>query len=332
MHEKQPVCGDCYDNQICGFCDVCSKSMSNGVILQAGSKKYHPECFKCVNCDVGVRDQYYERNGSVFCEKCYYDAYIPLCYKCNLKIAPDFEGRLTVVEWQDRQFHQGCFSCDSCSTPFDDLKALNYNNNLYCDSCYNKVVQTKSSTQASNKSSTQSPTTSKLPVQDLPRVPPPSQVPPKPTISRATSITHITNGPSSATVSRQNSVASISSKTGIPNNLSSSTSRSSVGSAVPLSTSSVPNNSAPVQSSSPNISVSSMGSNTNTNSNNVLTSNVPRFSPLNFPSSGNNAGGSNYLISPSGKTPEFKQSSSATSSNSVLSNGYNPLKPRTEVQ
>lgn len=166
LHEANPVCVSCYDNQICGFCDVCGKSMSNGVIIQAASKKYHPECFKCVNCDTGVRDQYYERNGNVFCENCYYDAYIPLCFKCNKKIAPETDGKLTVVEWQDRQFHQKCFSCDNCGTPFDDLKALTYNKHLYCDNCYSVVNKPAPKEETASQPST--------PLGNAPRMPLPA--------------------------------------------------------------------------------------------------------------------------------------------------------------
>ncbi|KAL7721807.1 hypothetical protein QTN25_001448 [Entamoeba marina] len=66
MKDKKLMCKEC----ACPKCKECGKSIE-GKIIRVDEDRYHPNCFKCPQCQavIGAND-YKIRDGEVFCMTC----------------------------------------------------------------------------------------------------------------------------------------------------------------------------------------------------------------------------------------------------------------------
>jgi hypothetical protein len=72
--------------------------------------------------------------------KCYEKLHLPPCDACSLPITPDVgSDKLLAIEWNDKKFHIGCFSCSKCKQPFSDLKAVLHDDKLICRFCFEEL-------------------------------------------------------------------------------------------------------------------------------------------------------------------------------------------------
>ncbi|KAL4608411.1 LIM domain kinase 1-like isoform X2 [Arapaima gigas] len=57
------------------LCQGCAETITTGLVMVAGEKKYHPECFSCMGCKafIGDGDEYaLVERSSLYCGQCYY--------------------------------------------------------------------------------------------------------------------------------------------------------------------------------------------------------------------------------------------------------------------
>ncbi|KAJ3014534.1 hypothetical protein HKX48_005096 [Thoreauomyces humboldtii] len=142
MHETKPHCQKCYEDHVLGQCGKCGKGLAGTPITKAGDRKFHPSCFTCSKCNNELQTRYFEKDGQWFCRGCYENQFVPDCSGCGQKILPDAESsKISMVQWQDKTYHQKCFACRDCNQPFNDLKALHHKKELYCQECYFKVIK-----------------------------------------------------------------------------------------------------------------------------------------------------------------------------------------------
>ncbi|EMD38262.1 hypothetical protein CERSUDRAFT_93791 [Gelatoporia subvermispora B] len=92
--------------------------------LGAGSSravpKKRPTVRVCVKCDKTIEDGRWIQmdGGSVLCDRCWKNMYLPKCRRCNLPIEKQ------AVSSSDGQlkgkYHRDCFNCHTCHKPFPD--------------------------------------------------------------------------------------------------------------------------------------------------------------------------------------------------------------------
>ncbi|KAI8822557.1 uncharacterized protein EV422DRAFT_403566 [Fimicolochytrium jonesii] len=137
----KPYCKACYE-KLLGSCSKCQLSLIGSEIILAGkSAKFHPQCFLCFKCKSPLQARYFQQDDHHYCRTCYEEKFTPECARCTQKILPDQASKIAMVEWKDKKFHQDCFRCKKCDTPFTDLKALHHIGELYCEACYFVVIK-----------------------------------------------------------------------------------------------------------------------------------------------------------------------------------------------
>ncbi|KAI9338083.1 hypothetical protein DFJ73DRAFT_798322 [Zopfochytrium polystomum] len=164
------ACLPCYRARILGACAACDGVLCEGGFVRCAGRLFHRECVKCKQCGEQLQGSYFEKDGGFWCkarkrgknkkktgvalttplspspspQTCYREKFIPVCGKCATKILPDAKaGSITSIEWKGVRFHQDCFGCADCQKPFVDLKALQYEGNLYCKDCHSIRVRIK---------------------------------------------------------------------------------------------------------------------------------------------------------------------------------------------
>ena len=135
-------CNECYTDG-CDVCGGCNQKITNGQVLKAKDKVFHPHCFKCTKCKTDIDGSFFVEDNSFLCDACYELQYLPTCARCNKKISEktdkDVKAEFFVVG--DLQLHKACFSCFECSKPFPDGQAYSSNNKLYCHEHYKAIKE-----------------------------------------------------------------------------------------------------------------------------------------------------------------------------------------------
>ncbi|KAJ3281835.1 hypothetical protein HK104_011254 [Borealophlyctis nickersoniae] len=141
LHLEKPHCKECYQEKVLGKCDKCGKNITDTATMKAAGKKYHPACFACTKCSTELQSRYFEKDDSFYCRACFEETFLPLCAGCNERITPNADtGALTTIDVKDKKYHQSCFVCAECKSPFEDMKACPYKDGkLYCKECLVKV-------------------------------------------------------------------------------------------------------------------------------------------------------------------------------------------------
>merc|ERR1711907_144942 len=113
-------------------CQRCSKPLGRNVV-EAGGKKYHPECFVCVQCAKRFPGGKYivdSSSGCTYCEPCYISKKAPKCASCGRPIVGD------CIEAGGNRYHPQCFCCTQCKKSFPDGKFVQENGRAYCQTCF----------------------------------------------------------------------------------------------------------------------------------------------------------------------------------------------------
>ncbi|KNC78344.1 hypothetical protein SARC_09228, partial [Sphaeroforma arctica JP610] len=70
---------------------------------------WHAKCFSCSLCEGALRNDYFEKNGGIYCTNCYKRSFLSCCKQCGEAIADQ------VMSAVDFVYHPQCFRCKACS-------------------------------------------------------------------------------------------------------------------------------------------------------------------------------------------------------------------------
>lgn len=93
----------------------------------------------CVKCSKMINDGRWIQvdTGSILCEKCWKNMYLPKCRRCNLPIEKQ------AVSSSDGQlkgkYHKECFNCHTCHKPFPDKTFYVFDGKPFCDYHYHEA-------------------------------------------------------------------------------------------------------------------------------------------------------------------------------------------------
>ncbi|KAI0797646.1 hypothetical protein C8Q75DRAFT_801579 [Abortiporus biennis] len=93
----------------------------------------------CAKCDKKIDDGRWiaMEGGSVLCDKCWKNMYLPKCRRCNLTIEK------AAVSSSDGQlkgkYHKECFSCHTCHKPFPDKSFYVFDGKPFCAYHYHEA-------------------------------------------------------------------------------------------------------------------------------------------------------------------------------------------------
>ncbi|KAI6182330.1 hypothetical protein M3Y97_00368400 [Aphelenchoides bicaudatus] len=127
-HSSLPACAEC-------------RLPIKDMILQAIGKSFHPECFKCFECQKSLDGVPFAVNDNeqVFCMNDYERIYVPICARCQLPIKPsNAYGQIVRVVAMDNEYHIACYSCASCGlqlTNEENRRCYPLNGTLLCRTC-----------------------------------------------------------------------------------------------------------------------------------------------------------------------------------------------------
>ncbi|CAL1705132.1 unnamed protein product [Somion occarium] len=102
-------------------------------------KRRAPKVRTCVKCDKHVDDGRWIQmdGGSVLCDKCWKNMYLPKCRRCNKTIEK------AAVSSSDGQlkgkYHRECFSCFTCQKPFPDKSFYVFDGKPFCAYHYHEA-------------------------------------------------------------------------------------------------------------------------------------------------------------------------------------------------
>ncbi|KAI0949905.1 hypothetical protein AcV7_008536 [Taiwanofungus camphoratus] len=101
--------------------------------------KKRPKVRVCVRCEKTIDDGRWIQmdGGSVLCDKCWKNMYLPKCRRCNLTIEKQ------AVSSSDGQlkgkYHRECFDCNTCHKPFPDKSFYVFDGKPFCAYHYHEA-------------------------------------------------------------------------------------------------------------------------------------------------------------------------------------------------
>ncbi|KFD58055.1 hypothetical protein M514_00818 [Trichuris suis] len=134
------------DYMYSGYREFAKKCHSCGnlilaMLLQAGGKCFHPQCFRCCKCKACLDGVPFtvDSQGQFFCIQDYHTLFAPKCAKCQAPITPvpGAEETVRVVAMQ-RDYHIDCYVCEGCGvqlTDEPDKRCYPLEEHLLCQSC-----------------------------------------------------------------------------------------------------------------------------------------------------------------------------------------------------
>jgi hypothetical protein len=116
------------------YCKGCKKKCSGEVLRVNDQVYFHPACFRCHKCQASLsQGGFFTRDKDYYCSVCYQNAYGTKCAQCGKFV----EGE--VVSALGKTYHQGCFSCSSCSRPFPTGERVTFTGKeCLCQKCVKK--------------------------------------------------------------------------------------------------------------------------------------------------------------------------------------------------
>lgn len=120
QHEHPTViCEPCYllNRPDCGLCE---KKIGNSNFIESCGKCWHPECFRCFNCEASLSDavNVYEHNDHAYCRDCFFaekgidsEELSADCGICKKTI--DETDRKIAAKEMGLCFHYECFKCSN---------------------------------------------------------------------------------------------------------------------------------------------------------------------------------------------------------------------------
>eukprot|EP00746_Dinoflagellata_sp_MGD_P015224 gnl/MRDRNA2_/MRDRNA2_133729_c0_seq1.p1 gnl/MRDRNA2_/MRDRNA2_133729_c0~~gnl/MRDRNA2_/MRDRNA2_133729_c0_seq1.p1 ORF type:complete len:509 (+),score=60.46 gnl/MRDRNA2_/MRDRNA2_133729_c0_seq1:71-1597(+) len=123
-------CGMCNRKQLPKCCGCNKPIESRSMVVEENS--YHPDCFKCVRCQLPIPGQFCKEGDGYMCSKCV-DAEeaeaAPRCAACKRLIA----GKMMTLKGQ--KYHKECFVCKECNGIITGPCFPHKNGVLVCAQC-----------------------------------------------------------------------------------------------------------------------------------------------------------------------------------------------------
>lgn len=101
-------CPECYRRLFTSQCARCERPIASGEAVLAAGRRYHPDCFSCAGCRQRALPTFFNRDGSFWCERCYFARYLPRCAACQKPVAG------SVASTRGLDYHPECFICKRC--------------------------------------------------------------------------------------------------------------------------------------------------------------------------------------------------------------------------
>eukprot|EP00741_Cyanophora_paradoxa_P005258 tig00000865_g5097.t1 len=128
QQDGKPFCKACFENLHAQKCDKCEKPITESVVEALGGRHFHPECFRCGQCEKAIEGGFVEKDEKAFCEECFTKYNLPECAKCGVPI----EG--AILEFAEKMYHEACFRCGKCAGALPDT-FCSKDGEALCDAC-----------------------------------------------------------------------------------------------------------------------------------------------------------------------------------------------------
>jgi len=107
------------------------------LLFKAGGKFFHPEHFQCGRCKKTLKtENYFEIQGSFWCDRCYETEGVMLCAHCNKPII----GKIT--QGLGKNYHPEHFVCVICKKSLDGAVFSEKDGKIYCEKDYDQQFST----------------------------------------------------------------------------------------------------------------------------------------------------------------------------------------------
>ncbi|XP_033125550.1 actin-binding LIM protein 1-like [Anneissia japonica] len=104
-----------------------------GEALRHENHFFHPKCFKCEVCFLGLaHGSFFQKDGHFYCPEDYLDKYGTKCKACQEFVEGDCVSAL------GNTYHKECFVCGRCGRPFlggEEVAYERVNDNYFCVEC-----------------------------------------------------------------------------------------------------------------------------------------------------------------------------------------------------
>ncbi len=135
-HNLKPYCIQCYEQYLAPQCQKCFQPISNGKSIIYSEKSYHPDCFRCIQCNEIInQSSFHIENDKPCCNQCFNRYFAPQCSQCLNIISV---GKSIIVD--GKTYHPDCFRCDQCKQILNNSKFYTYNCKPCCIQCYDQYT------------------------------------------------------------------------------------------------------------------------------------------------------------------------------------------------
>ncbi|CAF3814199.1 unnamed protein product [Rotaria sp. Silwood1] len=136
-HNSKPYCIQCYNQYFAPQCAQCFKAISIGKSIIYNERNYHPDCFRCGQCNKIITDSKFNiENSKPCCTQCYNEYFALRCGQCLKVISV---GRSIIFD--KKTYHPDCFRCGQCHKIMTDSKFHVENCKPCCIQCYNEYFK-----------------------------------------------------------------------------------------------------------------------------------------------------------------------------------------------
>jgi hypothetical protein len=136
MNDIEPCIMTIKSSQLSNQCKKCGQNFLLGETISMYQYDfYHPDCFRCGNCQKLLVSQgfFRQEDGCFYCLNCHIDNG-PRCIICK---EPFLTGEI-LSQFDGKHFHSTCFSCEICQKSIE-MKHFSYQNGkIICEICLNK--------------------------------------------------------------------------------------------------------------------------------------------------------------------------------------------------
>jgi hypothetical protein len=134
-HDSKRCCVECYDQHFSIKCCKCLKIILNGQYINYNDKMFHPNCFRCDNCNKVITDKEFPtHDGKPCCVQCYDEHFSSKCVYCLKSIS-----NAKSIIYNDKKYHEDCFRCGQCDKVMTDSKFHTNNSKPCCNQCYDQI-------------------------------------------------------------------------------------------------------------------------------------------------------------------------------------------------
>lgn len=132
IRDLKPCCDDCYNRHFAPQCAECLKPIHTGKITSYKTKQYHPDCFRCGQCNRMITErEFFTKDSKPCCDACYRDRVASHCNRCQ---KPILDEKSTIYE--SKPYHIDCFRCGQCDQRIQEREFFSKDGKPCCNACY----------------------------------------------------------------------------------------------------------------------------------------------------------------------------------------------------